>query len=318
MPFFNYNINDKRKKIIKYIFAVAKYISICGVNELDFEICIDGVCLLKMFRTHVRKGIRMNRVHRHTAFEISAMIKGKGEYTTDRETYKMEQGDIFLFSSNEQHCITRIDSPEMELLTMRFEPRFIWASGNRMFDFKFLKIFLDHNSNFSNRLTADTPSVQKISSLLKEIEQEFLQKQAEFELMIKVRLLNLLVLLIRDFDYVSDGNYVSPRRDSLKSMEKAMNYIDAHLCENFSLEQVAKIAAMSRSYFSTTFKHLNGISLWDYITVKKIDKAILLLTETDKTMLEIAMLCGYNNTANFNRAFRKVTQKTPQDYRRNK
>lgn len=133
--------------------------------------------------------------------------------------------------------------------------------------------------------------------------------------MVKVLLLNLLVHLIRDFDYVTEEEYTAPKAQSLNNMEKATEYIDAHFCENLTLDRVARIATMSRSYFSTTFRHLNGISLWDYITVKKVDKAIDLLKNTDKTMLEIATICGYNNTANFNRAFRKVTKRTPRSYR---
>jgi AraC-like DNA-binding protein len=285
------------------------------VKKTAHEINVDGVCLLKMFRTRVKKGLRMNRVHRHTALEISTMIKGSGEYTTERTTYKMEQGDVFLYRANEQHCITCTKSDEMELLTMRFEPRFIWGSGNRMFDFKFLNFFLNKSTSFSNRLPADTPSVEKITALLKEIEKEFKHKKTEYELMVKVRLLNLLVLLVRDFDAADEQKFISPRGQNIKSMEKAMNYIDSHLCDNFTLEEIARIAAMSKAYFSTAFKRLNGISLWDYITIKRIDKAIDLLSETDKTILEIALLCGYNNTANFNRAFRKITQKTPRDYR---
>ena len=57
------------------------------------------------------------------------------------------------------------------------------------------------------------------------------------------------------------------------------------------------------------------MSPWDYITVKRIDLARRLLAESDKNILEIAMLCGFNNTANFNRAFRNVTGKTPKEIR---
>lgn len=282
---------------------------------MSFEIKLQDVTLLNLFRTNVKVGNRMHKVHRHIDFEISTVTKGKGEYTTDTGVFPIEPGDVFLFSTNEQHCITNVSEP-LELLTLRFAPRFIWGSGNRMFDFKFLNIFFLRNENFKNRLESSMPSVKKLSELLHGIENEFIENKPEYELMVKVLLLNLLVLLIRDFDYVKETEYTAPKTQNLKSMEKAIEYIDAHYCENFTLEQISRIAAMSRSYFSTTFKYLNGISLWDYITIKKVNKAIELLTNTDKTMLEIATLCGYNNTANFNRAFRKVTKRTPQSYRK--
>lgn len=81
------------------------------------------------------------------------------------------------------------------------------------------------------------------------------------------------------------------------------------------LDELAEIASMSKSYFSTVFKKLNGISPWDYLISKRISFAAELLKNTDKTILEIALECGFNNTANFNRAFKKITGKTPSEYK---
>lgn len=59
------------------------------------------------------------------------------------------------------------------------------------------------------------------------------------------------------------------------------------------------------------------MTTWDYINIKRIDKAISLLSTTDETILNIATQCGFNNSANFNRIFKKITQLTPKQYRRN-
>ena len=49
---------------------------------------------------------------------------------------------------------------------------------------------------------------------------------------------------------------------------------------------------------------------------RRIDNAIFLLKEnTEQNILDIALACGYNNTANFNKAFKKVTGTTPSKYR---
>ena len=102
---------------------------------------------------------------------------------------------------------------------------------------------------------------------------------------------------------------------SLQSLESAMNYINDNLETNFTLDMLAKGASMNRSYFCTIFKKMNGISPWDYITIKRIEKSVELLKTTDCTMLEIACKCGFNNTANFNRAFKKVTGRVPRSYK---
>ena len=95
-----------------------------------------------------------------------------------------------------------------------------------------------------------------------------------------------------------------------------MQFILKHLDAQLSLDDLAREAQMSRSYYSTTFRRLNGVSVWDYIMNKRIENAQHLLETTDRSILDISGSCGYNNISNFNRAFRRVTGKTPREYRR--
>ncbi|NLB82526.1 MAG: AraC family transcriptional regulator [Clostridiaceae bacterium] len=271
--------------------------------------------LLKLFHSTVAPGQRIYREHHHTEFEISVFKSGKGIYTVGKKQYDFQKGDVFMFSSDEVHCITKISADEpMDLMNIHFEPRFIWSAGNGMFDVKYLKIFFDRNENFENRLDRDNSATNTIRDILFNIENEFLKKQPEFELMVKVEILRLLVVAIRGYDYVNAHSF-SVRLQSLNSLEKAMNYIDKNLSDDITLNSLAKNANMSKTYFCTFFKRLNGISPWDYITIKRIEKAIDLLKAADITMLELALKCGFNNTSNFNRAFKKVTGKTPRDFK---
>jgi AraC-like DNA-binding protein len=59
-----------------------------------------------------------------------------------------------------------------------------------------------------------------------------------------------------------------------------------------------------------------GMSIWDYISIKRIEEALTLIKTTDKNMLEIALECGFNNTVNFNKLFKKYTNVTPNFFRK--
>ena len=77
-----------------------------------------------------------------------------------------------------------------------------------------------------------------------------------------------------------------------------MSYINDHLCDELSLDEISGHAGMSRSYFSNVFKSLNGISVWTYITGKRIELAMNYLRGSDMSITEIAGRCGFNNIAN--------------------
>ena len=98
-------------------------------------------------------------------------------------------------------------------------------------------------------------------------------------------------------------------------MEKSLHYIENNLCNDMSLTEIADVASMSPAYFSTVFKKLNGISLWEYITAKRIDRAVELLRTTNMTKLDIAMECGFNSASNFYKAFARITGKKPSDFK---
>jgi len=288
-------------------------------NESVITLGENNKFLLKLFHSTVSPGQRIYREHHHTEIEISVFKSGKGIYTVGKKSYDFQKGDVFMFSSNEIHCITDISADEpFDLMNLHFEPRFVWSAGNNIFDLKYLKIFFERNEKFENRLDRNNPNTEKIRNLLYEIEKEFEEKQPEYELMIKVELLKILVTAIRGYDYVKKGPAFSAKTRSLISIEKAMNYIDNNLSSNITLEALALNANMSKTYFCTIFKKLNGISPWDYITIKRIEKSIEMLKTSQETVLEIALKCGFNNTANFNRAFKKVTGKVPGYYKLNK
>ncbi len=88
-------------------------------------------------------------------------------------------------------------------------------------------------------------------------------------------------------------------------INEAIAYIDRHLSENIRLADLAAIAHVSPAYFSTLFKRLNGLSPIEYIVHKRIQLAVEEICTTTKSLTEIAMDCGFNNSTNFYKAFRK-------------
>ena len=274
----------------------------------------NGDCLLRIFYSEALPKKREWREHHHTELEISLVKEGQGVYTVGAAQYTIKPGDVFLFGTHEEHYITDISGCErLRLMNIHFEPRFIWA-GSDLFDVKYLRIFFDRSENFRNRLDRENPATSEIVRLLVEIEREAAERREEYELMVKIKLLSLLVLLLREYDYVSDGtSYVESAKYS--QISGAMKYIDENLAEPLTLDEIAARANLNKTYFTTLFKKLNGVTPWEYLTARRIEKSYVLLPRRDMNILEVANSCGFNNASNFNRAFRKLTGMTPSEYR---
>ena len=280
----------------------------------EYTICDEqGHIIFRIYHSIVDPGKRPYRVHCHTAFEIATVMSGKGIYNINGIEYTFKEGDVCIFSCDEVHCITEIfDGKPLDLFNIKFEPRFIWSQNN-INNTHLLNIFFNRNDKFCN-IFKKSSSVEKIINLIHEIYNEIKNKDEEYEIMIQNMIVTILVTILRNFDYVKKNTNYTHDNTNLRLLEKTMSYINNNIDLSFSLEDLAAMASMSKSQYCTLFKKYNGITPWDYITIKRIEKSIILLKTTKYTKLQIACMCGFNNTANFYRAFKNVTGKIPTDY----
>ena len=254
----------------------------------------------------------------HPELEISLAKSGSGIYVVDDRKYDIREGDIFIFNNIEPHSITTVDSPNCLINSViMFDPRFIWSIESNVFDSRYLKVFFDRNDHFQNRLDRNNPAAEEIRKLFLEIEQEFSGKLPEYELMAKVKLMNILVSLIRYFGYTGNNSSDnSKHRCNLNRINKTMDYINTNLSNELRLEELAAIAYMNPSYFSTFFKKYIGLSPLEYVAKKRVSRAVEYLKNTDRNILDIALICGFNNSASFNKVFKKYVGKVPSDFRK--
>lgn len=99
-------------------------------------------------------------------------------------------------------------------------------------------------------------------------------------------------------------------------IEKGIEYIRKHLSESITIKEVADYVSLSEFYFSRCFKKETGFTPYEYITNLRINQAKLLLKNSEKSLYEIAVSCGFSNEGNFIRTFKKCTDFTPGMFRK--
>ena len=270
--------------------------------------------LLRVFRSSLPTDGSMFYEHHHTAFEITMVLKGSGIYATRASEFNFKSGDIFFFSTDEYHWIKKLIE-DTDFLNIHFEPRYVWSDNFGIAGGELTRIFLNRKNNPHNKIGVENEVSPAVCSLIYKMEKEADERKKEYEIKLKIHLVDILVELIRSYDGQIEKNDVTYTTEILQEIENAIAYMDEHLTEDITLEEISDVAHMSKNYFCRQFKKLNGISPWEYITVKRIERAIRYIENTDHTRLEIASKCGYNNASNIYHAFIKVTGKAPGDYK---
>lgn len=101
-----------------------------------------------------------------------------------------------------------------------------------------------------------------------------------------------------------------------KTFARALEQFERDLPSEASPSWLAKLAKMPNHRFARTMKLIFGLTPTQYIAKSRLGKASSLLLQTDKSISEIAQICGYFDHSAFSRAFKKATGGKPIEFRR--
>ena len=104
-------------------------------------------------------------------------------------------------------------------------------------------------------------------------------------------------------------------KQSGKNIEKMKEYINSHLGEDISLQDLADLCQVSPSYISRLFKRHLNIGFVDYLNSLRIARAKKLLEETQMTVEQVGFQSGFNNVRSFMRLFKQYENVSPGQYR---
>ncbi len=101
-------------------------------------------------------------------------------------------------------------------------------------------------------------------------------------------------------------------------IEKAVEYINRHLDEELELERIADVAHFSPYHFHRIFRAFRGEPLGSYITRLRVEAAAKLLRYSDLSVESIAYNVGFGVPSSLTKAFQRLYEVTPSEYRSNK
>lgn len=117
------------------------------------------------------------------------------------------------------------------------------------------------------------------------------------------------------------GNYIVPadteQNRNLASIKMVLDYINEHYQEQLTVKELTEMSNYSEYYFMKLFKQYTGKTVASYLNDFRLEKAKVLLLHSDRSITEIALDVGFNNTSYFIKKFQQANLVSPHKYRKN-
>ena len=105
---------------------------------------------------------------------------------------------------------------------------------------------------------------------------------------------------------------------SKRNLQRAIAYINDHLSEDLSLKKIAGVVEMSPHYFTSLFKQSTGLSAYQYVIHRRMERAKQLLCRHNLSVAEVSQQVGFQSQSHFTNVFHKHVGTTPRIYRESK
>lgn len=257
-----------------------------------------------------------NIMHEHTFFEVIYVYDGFCEQTISNNKVKLSTGDVCIIPPGIMHDISVFDDNSVILNCL------IKKSTLHSIFFNFLNNANILSTFFLNNIYSETGNNYIIFHTGRdfEIQRGFLYTYWEsinqtlyYDQMISYTLLIIFGLLIRLYEKNVELPIFTKKTDVQRFA--LLQYIQDHFSK-ITLDDIAAKFHYTPEYTSKLIKQTTGFTFTQILQQIRIEKAQVLLHDTNMTIANIANEVGYENTEHFIRTFKNRLHMTPTEYRR--
>ncbi len=104
--------------------------------------------------------------------------------------------------------------------------------------------------------------------------------------------------------------------DTNRRMLRARDAMDRSYAQPLDIPALARIAHVSEAHFTRTFRATFGETPHRYLQRRRVERAMFLLRETDRSVTDICFQVGFGSLGTFSRTFRDIVGRSPREYRK--
>lgn len=252
--------------------------------------------------------------HNHEGFEIIQTWSDIGYVMINNKIYQMRKGNMYLVDAMHLHWTNPDPTYPYKRSKVLFKKSFIinlLENTNQLF---LLEPFFNRARSASYQIVLNESQAEKADLIFHKIYAESLIEDRCKNSMMISNILQLLVFINRSIrDNKSEKLVSCPAQVHI---ENIMAFINEHYLEEINLDSICSTFHLSKYYMLHLFKQVVGITVMQYLEEKRISEAKKMLIFTNTPITEICFSSGYNNISVFNRSFKRITNISPTQFRK--
>lgn len=249
-------------------------------------------------------------LHHQNSWEISYIIKGTGKRITGDTCEEFGEGEVVMIVPEMPHqwIFSKSDTDNngnIENITVTFPIDFLQQLASVFPEYGYMAKWFD---GLQASIKFSKSDADSISILLRQM--EFEQPHERIN-----SLLGLLSDIYKNKRFSLAGNFTS--NDRIGDRVKKINtWLACNFQHEVTIDSLAKYIGMNRSSLCTFYKRHTGETIYGHLMAMRVDNAKHVLETEDVSIAQCCYKSGFNDIPHFNRIFKRLTGKTPSEYRK--
>lgn len=255
-------------------------------------------------------------LHYHDFAELLLVVEGSGYEIINGQRHSMRPGTVSVLLPHHMHEFHSDNGKPIVVYCCMFDYSILLSSP---YDRELGMKLLEMGSRFPFFYDLGDEQFPVIRSLMEEIIEEYRGKASGKDSMLKSKLLEALLHLLRYYEESAMDLDALAAKSNLRETNSIWNlihYVHVHSNQPLSLQSLSNYFQLSPSYISRSFRQYAGKSFLEYLHALRINRAATLLATTDMPVSDISEEVGCEHFRSFSRRFKQLKGCTPIEYRK--
>lgn len=250
--------------------------------------------------------------HWHEHMEFLCVKRGCVTARYNNQPVEGRKDSILIINSNEIHSI-ECSSDDLEYFCVIVDMSLLRSGFADRCQQKYITPISKNLILFQNHIPRDPALTKCLSGIACELE----CREDGYELAVKAHQFQLLSILVRKYvGKVLTLKESDNRMKNLNRFKGILSYIEQNFDDRITMEELSRMANLSTYHFCHLFKEVTGKTFTTYVNDLRLNKASYLLQNTDLSITEIGLLCGFNDINYFSRMYKKHRSCSPSAFRK--